>query len=207
MTKTRKRKLPKARTITVPDQSYHPPKAKREKEARLILATVTTVNLGDRRDAFEKLRDTAAEAYRVHTGDVWRPCHGSLASQTGRLTSAAIDARFARHSRVSGSVSRHHRRQRRSVTVGIPHLRPIVSRRAPPPSTSALTIRNSGATRKRRPKKRADGGVTRRRQSALNPSRLRRRGRGGICLRIGCASTGLSDRGRSPRRACRAGQS
>ena len=56
-------------------------------------------NLGGRRDAFETLRDTAAEAYRVHTGDVWRPRHGSHASQTGTLTSAAIDARDFRRAR------------------------------------------------------------------------------------------------------------
>ena len=30
--KHRKRKLPKPRTITLPDQRYQPPKAKREKE-------------------------------------------------------------------------------------------------------------------------------------------------------------------------------
>ena len=56
-------------------------------------------NLGDHRDTFEKLRDTAADAYRVHTGDVWRPRHGSHASQTGTLTSAAIDARDFRRTR------------------------------------------------------------------------------------------------------------
>ena len=50
-------------------------------------------NLGDRRDAFEKLRDFAADAYRAETGEVWRPRHGSHTSQTGKLTSAAIDAR------------------------------------------------------------------------------------------------------------------
>ena len=50
-------------------------------------------NLGDRRDAFEKMRDLAADAYRSETGDVWRPRHGSHTSQTGQLTSAAIDAR------------------------------------------------------------------------------------------------------------------
>ena len=50
-------------------------------------------NLGGRRDAFETMRDVAAEAYRVETGDVWRPRHGSHTSQTGTLTSAAIDAR------------------------------------------------------------------------------------------------------------------
>ena len=48
---------------------------------------------GNRRDAFEKMRDFAAEAYRVETGAVWRPRHGSHTSRTGRLTSAAIDAR------------------------------------------------------------------------------------------------------------------
>ena len=50
-------------------------------------------NLGDRRDAFEELRDTAADAYRAETGEVWRPRRGSHTSQTGKLTSAAIDAR------------------------------------------------------------------------------------------------------------------
>ena len=50
-------------------------------------------NLGDRRDAFEKLRDFAADAYHAETGEQWRPRHGSHASLTGKLTSAAIDAR------------------------------------------------------------------------------------------------------------------
>ena len=50
-------------------------------------------NLGDRRDAFEKMRDLAAEGYRVETGEAWRPRHGSHTSRTGALTSAAIDAR------------------------------------------------------------------------------------------------------------------
>ena len=34
-------------------------------------------NLGDRRDAFEKMRDLAAEGYRVETGEAWRPRSGS----------------------------------------------------------------------------------------------------------------------------------
>ena len=34
-------------------------------------------NLGDRRDAFEKMRDLTADAYRVETGDTWRPRRGS----------------------------------------------------------------------------------------------------------------------------------
>ena len=32
-------------------------------------------------------------AYRIETGEVWRPRSGSHTSQTGQLTSAAIDAR------------------------------------------------------------------------------------------------------------------
>ncbi len=39
------------------------------------------------------MRDAVAEQYRGETGDTWRPRHGSHASQTGKLTSAAIDAR------------------------------------------------------------------------------------------------------------------
>ena len=49
--------------------------------------------LGDRRDALERMRDAAAQAYRSETGDTWRPRRGSHTSQTGTLTSAAIDAR------------------------------------------------------------------------------------------------------------------
>ena len=64
-------------------------------------------NLGDRRDAFEKLRDLAADAYRVETGDVWRPRHGSHASQTGTLTSAAIDARDFRRARKDRETQAH----------------------------------------------------------------------------------------------------
>ena len=63
------------------------------KSRELELVTDRAQNLGDRRDAFETLRDLAADAYRAETGDVWRPRHGSNVSQTGKLTSAAIDAR------------------------------------------------------------------------------------------------------------------
>ena len=59
----------------------------------LELITDMARNLGDRRDAFEKMRDTLADAYRSTTGDVWRPRRGSHTSHTGALTSAAIDAR------------------------------------------------------------------------------------------------------------------
>ena len=40
-------------------------------------------DLGNRRDAFEKMRDFAAQAYQAETGKVWRPRHGSHISQTG----------------------------------------------------------------------------------------------------------------------------
>ena len=64
---------------------------------KLELATDRVRNLTDRRDAFETMRDRAAESYRETTGSVWRPRRGSHTSQTGKLTSAAIDARdFAR---------------------------------------------------------------------------------------------------------------
>ena len=59
----------------------------------LELVTDRTGNLSERRDAFERMRDTAAEAYRAETGEVWRPRRGSHVSHTGRLTSAMIDAR------------------------------------------------------------------------------------------------------------------
>ena len=63
------------------------------KSRELELVTDRAQNLGDRRDAFEQMRDAAAEQYRAETGEVWRPRHGSNVSQTGKLTSAAIDAR------------------------------------------------------------------------------------------------------------------
>ena len=65
----------------------------------LELMTDRARNLGDCRDAFEKMRDVAADAYRVETGNVWRPRHGSHTSRTGTLTSAAIGARNFRRAR------------------------------------------------------------------------------------------------------------
>ena len=64
-------------------------------------------NLGDRRDAFESMRDFAAEGYRVETGQVWRPRQGSHTSRTGRLTSAAIDARDFRRARKDRETRAH----------------------------------------------------------------------------------------------------
>ena len=77
------------------------------KARELELVTDRAQNLGDRRDAFEKLRDTVAEQYRSATGEVWRPRHGSHTSQTGRLTSAAIDARDFQHARKDRKTRAH----------------------------------------------------------------------------------------------------
>ena len=63
------------------------------KSRELELVTDRAQNLGDRRDAFEKMRDAAADAYRAETGSAWRPRRGSHVSETGKLTSASIDAR------------------------------------------------------------------------------------------------------------------
>ncbi len=63
------------------------------KSRELELITDRAQNLNARRDAFEKMRDAAAKDYQLQTGNVWRPRSGSHTSQTGKLTSAAIDAR------------------------------------------------------------------------------------------------------------------
>ena len=64
-------------------------------------------NLGDRRDAFEKMRDVAADAYRAETGDTWRPRNGSHVSKTGAVTSAAIDARDFQRARKDRDTRAH----------------------------------------------------------------------------------------------------
>ena len=63
--------------------------------------------LTDRRDAFETMRDAAAEQYRADTGNVWRPRRGSHVSQTGTLTSAAIDARDFQRARKERKTMAH----------------------------------------------------------------------------------------------------
>ena len=63
------------------------------KSRELELVTDRAQNLAARRDAFEQMRDAVADDYRAQTGSVWRPRRGSHTSQTGKLTSAAIDAR------------------------------------------------------------------------------------------------------------------
>ena len=64
-------------------------------------------HLGDRRDAFECLRDAAAERYLDDTGSTWRPRHGSHTSRTSKLTSAAIDARDFLRAREQSKTQAH----------------------------------------------------------------------------------------------------
>ena len=53
------------------------------------------------------MRDLAAEGYRAETGDTWRPRNGSHSSQTGKLTSAAIDARDYLRARKNRETTAH----------------------------------------------------------------------------------------------------
>ena len=77
------------------------------KSFELELLTDRARNLGDRRDAFETMRDAAAENYRAVTGNTWRPRRGSHTSQTGQLTSAAIDARDYQRARKDRKTQAH----------------------------------------------------------------------------------------------------
>ncbi len=77
------------------------------KSLELEMTTHRAQCLTDRRDAFETLRDTAADAYRNATGSVWRPRRGSHVSETGRLTSAAIDARDYQRARKDRKTMAH----------------------------------------------------------------------------------------------------
>ena len=77
------------------------------KARELELTTDRARNLGDRRDAFEQMRDAVAEQYRAETGDVWRPRRGSHTSRTGALTSAAIDARDFQRARKDRETRAH----------------------------------------------------------------------------------------------------
>ena len=77
------------------------------KSRELELVTDRARNLTDRRDAFETMRDAAAESYLVKTGGMWRPRRGSHSSQTGTLTSAAIDARDYQRARKDRKTQAH----------------------------------------------------------------------------------------------------
>ena len=78
----------------------------------LELVTDRARNLTERRDAFEQMRDTAAEAYRVETGEVWRPRRGSHTSRTGHLTSAMIEARDFQRAAGTGRIKPSCHRER-----------------------------------------------------------------------------------------------
>ncbi|MXW19740.1 MAG: DUF2493 domain-containing protein [Gammaproteobacteria bacterium] len=73
----------------------------------LELKTEQAQHLGERRDAFETLRDTVADQYRCATGRTWRPRRGSHVSHTGQLTSAAIDARDFRRAKKDRETKAH----------------------------------------------------------------------------------------------------
>ena len=62
----------------------------RSVELERLLAEGQT--LLERRDAFELMRDEASELYRMHTGSIWLPRHGSLVNRKA-LTAAMIDSR------------------------------------------------------------------------------------------------------------------
>ena len=49
-------------------------------------------NLQDRRNAFESMRDAAAEAYTDFTGSAWRPSRGSMVNH-GKRTAAVVESR------------------------------------------------------------------------------------------------------------------
>ena len=77
------------------------------KSLELEMVTERARNLTARRDAFETMRDEAADAYHAETGSTWRPRRGSHVSQTGKLTSAAIDARDYQRARKDRKTSAH----------------------------------------------------------------------------------------------------
>ena len=77
------------------------------KANELELLTDRSQSFGDRRDAFEKMRDLAEEAYRAETGQVWRPRHGSHISRSNSDTPARIDARDYRNAQKQKQLHPH----------------------------------------------------------------------------------------------------
>ena len=140
------------------------------KSRELELLTDRVQNLGDRRDAFEAMRDLAAEGYRAETGETWRPRNGSHSSQTGKLTSAAIDARDYLRARKNRETSAHlpegtlvafHRRQglrRRHRHLALP-------------GQHQDQVRRYGPAARRRPRRREDRGKLGR-EERRSPGRL-----------------------------------
>ena len=74
----------------------------------LELKTDRLRNLNDRRDAFEQLRDHAAEHYAAHTDHHWRPRTGSHTSFSRKLTAASIDARDYTRARAAAKTQAHY---------------------------------------------------------------------------------------------------
>lgn len=78
------------------------------KASELELLIDRARNLGDRQDAFEKMRDLAADAYRAETSDLWRPHRGSRTSRTRPDdTQAWIDARDFQRARKDREIAAH----------------------------------------------------------------------------------------------------
>lgn len=62
------------------------------KSVELERLTQEGLTLIDRRDAFEFMRDTAADLFEAHTGSAWRPRTGSKINHAN-MTAAVIDSR------------------------------------------------------------------------------------------------------------------
>ena len=87
-------RLDGARDRIVPDirDLIHAQDGSEVKANQLETLTERARNLGDRRDAFEKMRDRAANAYLAQTGSRWHPRRGSLVSHAGHDRHARIDS-------------------------------------------------------------------------------------------------------------------
>src|SRR3546814_20652220 len=74
----------------------------------------------ERRNAFELMRDQAAEHYERHTGSNWRPRSGSMVNHRN-LTSAMIDSRdfLAAKKRADNAVDRKSVVKGKSVSVRV----------------------------------------------------------------------------------------
>ncbi len=88
-------RLDGARDRIVPDirDLIHAQDGSEVKANQLETLTERARNLGDRSQAFEKMRDRAAAAYLAETGSRWHPRRGSLVSRTGHRAHARIDSR------------------------------------------------------------------------------------------------------------------
>jgi hypothetical protein len=62
------------------------------KSVELERLTAEGITLVERRNAFEVMRDTAADLYEAHTGSSWRPRAGSKVNHAS-MTAAVIDSR------------------------------------------------------------------------------------------------------------------